>query len=95
MEQSIIPSPSRWGILFSISGSKTISLDHIQANIGVTINNEHIGKALSSSKTTYGGFSYQFTRKLKAKDKVEVFIQFGKTYLIYFTGFMLEEDLAK
>ena len=42
---------------FTISRSKTISLDHIQAYIGIAINNEHIGEALSSSKTTYGGFS--------------------------------------
>ena len=80
---------------FSISGSKQEnSFFSTRANIGVKVNGEVIGEALSSGNTQWGGFSHQFSTRLKSNDTVELIMQWGKTYLLYFTGFMLEEDLT-
>lgn len=79
---------------FSISGSKDDNSYSTRANMAVKVNNEIVGQALSSGTTQYGGFSHQFSKKLSANDTVELVMQWGKTYLLYFTGFMLEEDLT-
>ena len=79
---------------FSVSGSKENGYHANRANIGVKVNNVVIGEALSSGTNQWGSFSYQFTKRLNSNDKVELVMQWGKTYLLYFTGFMLEEDLT-
>ena len=53
-----------------------------------------MGYTLSSQFTTFGGFSYQFSVKLNAIDKVELFMTFGKTIYLHFTGMMMDEDLS-
>lgn len=53
-----------------------------------------MGYTLSSQFTTFGGFSYQFSVKLNATDKVELFMTFGKTIYLHFTGMMMDEDLS-
>ena len=78
--------------LFSISGSKVY--DSPIANIDVKLNNEVIGKALSSQETKFGSFSYQFTLKLVANDTIELVMLWGKIYLLYLTGSMLDQDLT-
>ncbi len=53
-----------------------------------------IGNALTSNpKQVYGGLFCQVSIKLNANDKVELKMLFGKVILLYFTGWMLEEDL--
>ncbi len=79
---------------FSISGSKYNGFLSTRANIIVKVNNEVIGQALSSGSTQWGGFSHQFSKRLNANDTVELIMKWGKIYLLYFTGFMLEEDLT-
>jgi len=93
-ENQLFRAPYNGTYFFSISGSKGQYKSHNRANIAVKLNSEEIGQALSSAWTGYGGFSYQFTKKLKANDKIELFMLWGKTYLLYFTGIMLDEDLT-
>jgi len=78
--------------LFSISGLK--EFDSAIANIDVKLNNEVIGKALSSHETQFGGFSYQFTVKLVVNDTIELVMRAGKIDILYFTGSMLDQDLT-
>jgi len=79
---------------FSISRSKYSYTNDVITCIEVKLNGNWIGEAISSGKTSYGSFSYQFTRKLNATDKIELFLKIGEIpYSIYFTGWMLDEDL--
>jgi len=86
-------APYNGTYFFSVSGSKDSSYFNTRADIHVKVNNEFIGEAISSSSTTYGGLSYQFIKKLKTDDTIELFMYSGKSYLLYFTGSMLDEDL--
>ena len=86
-------APYNGTYFFSVSGSKDEFTFNTRANIHVKLNDEFIGEALSSSNTNYGGFSYQFIKKLKTNDRIELFMEHGKSYLLYFTGSMLDEDL--
>ena len=62
--------------------------------IDVKINNEGFGgSAISSDNTSFGGFSYQFTKKLNAGDKVYLTLKYGQIYFLQFTGWMLDENL--
>lgn len=79
---------------FSLSGSKDGGSFSTRANMAVKVNDETVGEALSSEGTQWGGFSYQFSKKLNVNDTVELVMQWGKTYLLYFSGFMLDEDLS-
>ena len=80
---------------FSISGSKDSSSFTTRANVAVRLNfGEIIGEALSSSSTQNGGLAFQFIRKLKANDTIELAMHFGTAYLLYFTGFLLDENLT-
>ena len=80
---------------FGISGSGPHSQGK-KTSIKVYLNNreEFIGEALSSEYTYYGSYSYQFTKKLKAGDKILLYLESGTVYLAYFTGWMIEQDLA-
>jgi len=79
---------------FSISGSKAWGKSEERTCIAVKLNGNMIGEVMSSDFTSYGGYSYQFTRKLNATDKIELFMKFGGIpYSIYFTGWMLDESL--
>jgi len=91
-KNQIFRAPFNGIYLFSISGSK--EFDSEIANIDVKLNNEVIGKALSSQETKFGSFSYQFTLKLVANDTIELVMQSGKIDLLYFTGSMLDQDLT-
>ena len=51
------------------------------------------GQAVSSDKTDFGGFSFQAARKLNATDRVDLFMHFGKAYSVYFSGWLMDEDL--
>ena len=86
-------APYNGTYFFSVSGSKDEFTFNTRTNIHVKLNDEFIGEALSSSTTNYGGFSYQFIKKLKTNDRIELFMEHGKSYLLYFTGSMLDEDL--
>ena len=79
---------------FSISGTKETVKSDDRTCIEVQLNGNGIGDAISSDYISYGGFSYQFTRKLNATDKIELFVKIGEIpYSIYFTGWMLDEGL--
>jgi len=89
-------SPYPGTYFFSISGTKNSVTNESRACIVVKLNgkNAGIGEAVSSDFTAYGGFSYQFTIKLNASDKIELFFKLGKMpYSVYFTGWLLDEDL--
>ena len=88
----IFRAPFNGIYLFSISGSK--EYDSPIANIDVKLNNEVIGKALSSQETRFGSFSYHFTWKLVAYDTIELVMGAGQVRLLYFTGSMLDQDLT-
>jgi len=77
---------------FSITGSKDYhSSDRV--SICVRLNGKDIGEALSSSRTYYGSFSYQFSFKLNANDKIELELSAGTIFFIHFTGWMVKQDL--
>jgi len=48
----------------------------------------------NTKEGNFGGFSYQFTKKLNAGDKIELFMKFGDVFILAFTGWMLDENLA-
>lgn len=76
---------------FSISGTKDYGTENsIRSAVSVRVNGEFIGEAVSY----FGGFSYQVVRKLNATDKVELFMDFGKVYSLYFNGWILDEDFV-
>jgi len=87
-------APYQGTYFFSISGSKPGALfKGTRASIVVKLNGKSIGEALSSGDTIFGGFAYQFSRKLNANDKVELVMQFGgKVYLLYYTGWLVDQD---
>jgi len=66
-----------------------------RASVFVRLNEKMIGEALSSDNTIYGGFSFQFLRKLVMGDKIYLTLNNGSTqiYLLYFTGWMLEQNI--
>lgn len=76
-----------------MSGSKIWSSNGDTASIIAKLNGEDFGEALSSQHTEYGALSYQFSLKLKSGDKIELFSQLGKMYHLYFTGWMVDENL--
>lgn len=84
---------------FSLSGSKIVAPNRRIRNnidkldIGFRVNGEEIGEALSSENTRFGSLSYQVSLKLNADDKVELILYNGEASLLYFTGWMLDEDL--
>ena len=80
---------------FSISGTKNFGVPNsYRAAVAFRVNGNKIGEATSSDNTEFGGFSYQAIIKLNAYDKVELFISFGQIYNLYFSGWMINEDLA-
>ena len=87
-------APYPGSYFFSISGTKNGVYNDSRACVAVLVNGASIdGEAVSSESTLFGGFAYQFARKLNASDKLELVMKFGKFYSIYFTGWMLDEDL--
>lgn len=89
----VAPYPGTY--FFSISGTKNMNSKDVRTCIAVNLNGKSIGEAISSDNTVFGGYSYQFTRKLNATDKIELFLKFGGIpYSIYFTGWMLNEDIV-
>ena len=57
------------------------------------VNGQEIGEVLSSENTLYGSVAYQFSVKLNASDKVELIMYNGKVFALYFTGWMVDEEL--
>jgi len=93
-KNQLFRAPYNGTYFFSISGSKDYNSYKHRTSIFLKINNDrNAGEALSSENTIYGSFSLQLTTKLKANDKVELVMGWGKTYLLYFTGSMLDENL--
>ena len=81
---------------FSISGSKLAAPNRNtidKLDIGFIVNGEEIGESLSSENTLFGSLSCQISLKLNASDKVELVLYNGEAGLLYFTGWMLDEDL--
>ena len=79
---------------FSISGTKDFGTPNSdRAAVSFQINGEGHGEAISSDKTDFGALSYQLIRKLNANDKVEVVLKYGQLFTLYFSGWMLDEDL--
>ena len=79
---------------FSISGTKDwFAKNSVRASVMLKLNGEVISEAVSADNTTFGGFSSQISRKLNANDKIEVFMFSGKFYLLYFTGWLQDENL--
>ena len=80
--------------VFTLTGTKK-RFDGRKASVFVRLNGKNIGEALSTHKTEYGGFSFNFLRKLVKGDKIELFLhgQSAPIYLLYFTGWMLEQEL--
>ena len=90
----VAPYPGTY--FFSISGTKSELSSEPRACIAVKLNGGYIGEAVSSDYTGFGGYSYQFIRKLNATDKIELFFKFGNMpWSVYFTGWLLDEDLTK
>ncbi len=89
-------APYKGTYFFSVSGSKDSKQNgsSIKTEIVLMVNGKAIGSALSSQSTIFGGFSYQASVKLNAGDQIELFMLFGKTICLHFTGFMLDEDLS-
>jgi len=88
-------SSSTGTYFFSISGSKNY-YGVSRASILVHLNGKRIGEVLSSEGTRFGGFSFQFSRKLEKGDKIELVMngQGDPIYLLYFTGWMVEQELS-
>jgi len=82
--------------VFSVTGSKCGHGGLAQrASILMLHNGEKIAEILSSDGTIFGGFSYQTIKKLNATDKIELVMQWGQIYLIYFTGWLLEQNIIQ
>ena len=91
----IFRAPYPGTYFFSVSGTKNFGIPNsTRAAVNILVNGEGIGEAVSSEKTEFGGFSCQVITKLNASDKVELFMHFGKVYNVYFTGWMLDENLT-
>jgi len=78
-----IIAPYSGAYFFSVSGSKD-SVKSEKTEVHATVNG--IGYALSSQYTVFGEFSYQVSLKLNASDKFELFMTFGRTIYLHFTG---------
>jgi len=97
----LAPYPGTY--FFSLSGTKHFahfsffgnSNTQRRASILVYLNGKEIGEALSSQKTEYGSFSFQFSRKLEKGAKIELIMhgESAEVYILSFTGWMLEQDL--
>ncbi len=81
--------------VFILTGTKK-RFDGGKASVFVRLNGENIGEALSTQNTEYGGFSINFYRKLVKSDKIKLFLhgQSAQIYHLYFTGWMLEQELS-
>ena len=94
-KNNIFRAPYPGTYFFSVSGTKNYGIPNsTRAAVNILVNGEGIGEAVSSEKTDFGGFSCQVITKLNASDKVELFMHFGKVYNVYFTGWMLDENLT-
>ena len=83
------PHPGNYFI--SVSGTKELGVSS-RACVDILLNGVKIGEAVSSHMTDHGGFSVQLIVKLGANDKVEL-LHWGKVYVLYFNGWILNEDL--
>ena len=92
-ENQLFRAPYTGVYSFSISGTKNPHTSTDAADIFVKLNNETIGESLSSAFTAYGGFSCSMVRKLKTNDTIELEMYNGRTYRLFFSGTMLEQDL--
>ncbi len=81
------------GIYFiSVSGTKDI-INKERVTLRALLNGNEIVEALSSTEKTYSPFSFQFSRKLKANDKIELVLEKGIIMFFHFTGWMVEQQL--
>jgi len=94
-ENQYFQAPVSGTYAFSLTGSKCgVNGLPEGASILILHNGEKIAEALSSYSTVFGGFSYQTTRKLNATDKIELVIKGGQIWLIYFTGWLLDQNIT-
>ena len=76
----------------SVSGTKDI-INKERVTLRALLNGNEIVEALSSTEKTYSPFSFQFSRKLKANDKIELVLEKGIIMFFHFTGWMVEQQL--
>ena len=80
------------GIYFiSLSGTK----DHVNSEpviIHALLNGKEIVEVVSIEEMSYDPFSIQHPRKLKAKDRIELFLRNGVFKNLHFTGWLVEEQ---
>ncbi len=81
---------------FSVSGSKGSDASKVEFVIRLNRNGEveGVGQVLTSNVMGFSSFSCQVSIKLNANDKIDLKMITGKVILLYFTGWMLEEDLT-
>ncbi len=88
-------APYNGTYFFSISGTKAYPQDG-KTCIHVKLNNVNIAQVLSSQNTVFGGFATVLSRNLNVGDKIELVMHEyeGNVYLLYFTGWLVDQDLA-
>ena len=85
----IAPYP---GIYFiSVSGTKDRMYSE-NAIIKALLNGKEIVEVLTIEEKSYDPFSFQFSRKLHAKDKIELVLKQGIIMSLHFTGWMVEQQ---
>jgi len=87
-------APYNGTYFFSISGTK----GYIGGKtcFHVRLNNVKIAQVLSSEGSVFGGFSTIISRKLNVGDKIDLVMHEdgGNVYLLYFTGWLVDQDLV-
>ena len=85
----IAPYP---GIYFiSVSGTKDRMYSE-NAIIKALLNGKEIVEVLTIEEKSYDPFSFQFSRKLQANDKIELVLKQGIIMSLHFTGWMVEQQ---
>jgi len=87
-------APYNGTYFFSISGTKNHEGD--KTCFHVRLNNINIAQVLSSENSAWGGFATIISRKLNVGDKIELVMHEdgGNVYLLYFTGWLVDQDLV-
>lgn len=88
-------APYNGTYFFSISGTKAYG-QYGKTCIHVRLNNVNIAQVLSSENTIFGGFATTLSRKLNVGDKIELIMHEygGNVALLYFTGWLVDQDLV-
>jgi len=87
-------APYNGTYFFSISGTKAYQGG--KTCFYVRLNNVNIAQVISSEGSVFGGFATIISRKLNVSDKIELVTHDygGNVYLLYFTGWLVDQDLV-